>query len=267
MKIAQELYEGIDLGEGRTGLITYMRTDSTRISDEAQKQCQGYIGDTLGSKYLGPGPKSKQKANVQGAHEAIRPTDVSRTAGSHARDPVRRPAQVVFADLESVRGEFHGAGRLRLGARLDRGRVSTCSRRPVPRLPSRVFTRCAGTGRQRYDSARACRGRGVEAAQARSAAALYGAAPTVTEASLVKELEELGIGRPSTYVPIISTIQQRKYVKLENRRFVPLELGETVNRLMKQHFPDIVDVKFTAQVESGLDQVEDGEREWTDLLK
>ena len=91
--------------------------------------------------------------------------------------------------------------------------------------------------------------------------------PRYTEASLVKELEELGIGRPSTYVPIISTIQQRKYVKLENRRFVPLELGETVNRLMKQHFPDIVDVKFTAQVESGLDQVEDGEQEWTDLLK
>jgi DNA topoisomerase-1 len=91
--------------------------------------------------------------------------------------------------------------------------------------------------------------------------------PRYTEASLVKELEELGIGRPSTYVPIISTIQQRKYVKLENRRFVPLELGETVNRLMKQHFPEIVDVKFTAQVESGLDQVEEGEQEWTELLR
>jgi len=91
--------------------------------------------------------------------------------------------------------------------------------------------------------------------------------PRYTEASLVKDLEELGIGRPSTYVPIISTIQQRKYVKLENRRFVPLELGETVNRLMKQHFPDIVDVSFTALVESGLDQVEDGEREWTELLR
>jgi DNA topoisomerase-1 len=90
--------------------------------------------------------------------------------------------------------------------------------------------------------------------------------PRYTEASLVKELEELGIGRPSTYVPIISTIQQRKYVKLENRRFVPLELGETVNRLMKQHFPEIVDVKFTAQVESGLDQIEEGERDWTELL-
>jgi len=78
MKVAQELYEGIDLGEGRTGLITYMRTDSTRISDEAQKSVKGYIGQTFGSKYLGPGPKSKQKANVQGAHEAIRPTDVNR---------------------------------------------------------------------------------------------------------------------------------------------------------------------------------------------
>jgi DNA topoisomerase-1 len=91
--------------------------------------------------------------------------------------------------------------------------------------------------------------------------------PRYTEASLVKELEELGIGRPSTYVPIISTIQQRKYVTLENRRFVPLELGDTVNRLMKKHFPEIVDVKFTAQVETELDQVEGGEREWTELLK
>jgi DNA topoisomerase-1 len=91
--------------------------------------------------------------------------------------------------------------------------------------------------------------------------------PRYTEASLVKELEDLGIGRPSTYVPIISTIQQRKYVKLEDRRFVPLELGETVNRLMKQHFPEIVDVKFTANVETELDQVEEGDLPWTDLLK
>ncbi|MGH2447568.1 MAG: DNA topoisomerase, partial [Chloroflexota bacterium] len=91
--------------------------------------------------------------------------------------------------------------------------------------------------------------------------------PRYTEASLVKELEELGVGRPSTYVPIISTIQQRRYVKLESRRFVPLELGETVNRLMKKHFPEIVDVRFTAQVETELDQVEEGGREWTELLQ
>ena len=159
MKVAQELYEGIDLGEGRTGLITYMRTDSTRISDEAQKSVKGYIGETFGSKYLGPGPKSKQKANVQGAHEAIRPTDVNRLAGSAARDPVGRSAQVVYADLETVRGEFHGAGACSTRC-VSRSRPgSTCSRRPVPRSPSRVFTRSGRQRRQRHDAARSCRGR------------------------------------------------------------------------------------------------------------
>jgi DNA topoisomerase-1 len=266
MKIAQELYEGIDLGEGRTGLITYMRTDSTRISDEAQKSVKSYIGDTFGSKYLGPGPRSKQKANVQGAHEAIRPTDVNRLPES-LRDVLSTDQHKLYsliwkrfvasfmapAVFDFVRVSIEAGGYLfaATGSSLAfDGFYAVAGREDkdttLPDLAeSEELTLHKLDPQQHFTEP----------------------PPRFTEASLVKELEELGIGRPSTYVPIISTIQQRKYVKLENRRFVPLELGETVNRLMKQHFPDIVDVKFTAQVESGLDQVEDGEQEWTDLLK
>jgi DNA topoisomerase-1 len=266
MKIAQELYEGIDLGEGRTGLITYMRTDSTRISDEAQKSVKGYIGGTFGSKYLGPGPKSKQKANVQGAHEAIRPTDVNRLP-----EALRSTLSADQHKLYSLIWKRFVASFM-APAVFDSVRVS---------IEAGAYLFAATGSSLAFDGFYAVAGRDdkdttLPDLAERDALTMHKLDPQqhftepparYTEASLVKELEELGIGRPSTYVPIISTIQQRKYVKLENRRFVPLELGETVNRLMKQHFPDIVDVKFTAQVESGLDQVEDGEQEWTDLLK
>jgi DNA topoisomerase-1 len=268
MKVAQELYEGIDLdmGEGRTGLITYMRTDSTRVADEAKRAVQGYIGDTFGSKYIGPGPRAKQKANVQGAHEAIRPTDVHRLPESLRR--YLTPDQFKLYSLiwrrfvasfmapavfDAVRVSITAAKYLFVanGSTLSfDGYYAVWPRdekdTTLPPLEAGEELRLRKLDPQRHFTE---------------------PPPRYTEASLVKELEELGIGRPSTYVPIISTIQQRKYVKLDNRRFVPLELGETVNRLMKQHFPEIVDVKFTAQVESGLDQVEDGDREWTALLR
>jgi DNA topoisomerase-1 len=265
MKIAQELYEGIDLGEGRTGLITYMRTDSTRISDEAQKAVRSYIGEVHGQKYVGPGPRTKQKANVQGAHEAIRPTDVRRVPDAMRRylTPDQHKLYTLIwrrfvasfmapAVFDSVRATI-GAGDyifVANGSSLNfEGFYAVW-----PREEKDTTLPALQEGEE-------LKVHGLDPAQH-----FTDPPPRYTEASLVKELEELGIGRPSTYVPIISTIQQRKYVKLENRRFVPLELGETVNRLMKQHFPEIVDVKFTAQVESGLDQIEDGERDWTELL-
>ena len=265
MKIAQELYEGVDLGEGRTGLITYMRTDSTRISDEAQKSVRAFIGDRFGSKYIGPGPRSKQRANVQGAHEAIRPADVNRHPDSLApylsSDQLRLYSLVwrrfvasfmAPAVFDSVRVSIEAGGYLfaATGSSLSfEGFYAIWSREEKDTtLPA------LSEGEEL----------GLQALEPEQH--FTEPAPRYTEASLVKELEERGIGRPSTYVPIISTIQQRKYVKLENRRFVPLELGETVNRLMKQHFPEIVDVKFTAEVESELDQVEEGDLGWTDLL-
>jgi DNA topoisomerase I len=266
MKIAQELYEGIDLGEGRTGLITYMRTDSTRVSDEAQRAVRGYITDSFGSKYLGPGPKTKQKANVQGAHEAIRPTDVERRPDD--MKPFLSADQLKLYNLiwrrfvasfmapavfDSVRASIAAGEYLFVAngsALAFEGFYKVLPREEkdttLPALEENEELTLHKLDPQQHFTE---------------------PPPRYTEASLVKELEELGIGRPSTYVPIISTIQQRKYVKLEDRRFVPLELGETVDRLMKQHFPDIVDVKFTANVETELDQVEDGDLQWTELLK
>jgi len=265
MKVAQELYEGVDLGEGRTGLITYMRTDSTRISDEAQTAVRAYIGDRFGPKYIGPGPKSKQKANVQGAHEAIRPTDVNRHP-----DQMRR---YLSADQFKLYGLVwrRFVASFMAAAVFDSVRVSIGA-------SGYLFVATGSTlsfdgyyailPREEKDSTLPPleEGEPLRLHKLDPEQHFTEPPPRFTEASLVKELEELGIGRPSTYVPIISTIQQRKYVTLENRRFVPLELGETVNRLMKQHFPEIVDVKFTAQVESELDHVEEGDREWTELL-
>jgi DNA topoisomerase I len=266
MKLAQELYEGIDLGDGRTGLITYMRTDSTRISDEAQKSVRGYIDERYGHKYAGPGPKAKQKAHAQGAHEAIRPTDVQRTPDS-MRSTLNAEQLKLYtlvwnrfvasfmapAQFDSVRASIHAGGYLFVanGSSLTfEGFYKVWPRddkdATLPALVEGEDLKLHGLDPQQHFTE---------------------PPPRYTEASLIKELEELGIGRPSTYVPIISTIQQRKYVTLESRRFKPLELGETVNRLMKEYFPEIVDVKFTAQVENGLDEVEDGEVEWTQLLK
>jgi DNA topoisomerase I len=265
MKVAQELYEGIDLGEGRTGLITYMRTDSTRVSDEAQRAVRGHIGDAYGTKYQGPGPKTKQKANVQGAHEAIRPTDVHRLPENLAAYLTPDQAKLYTliwrrfvasfmapAVFDSVRVSIQAGDYLfaATGSSLSFDGFYKLWPRDEKDTTLPALSEGEDLNLQKLDPQQH----------------FTEAPPRYTEASLVKELEELGIGRPSTYVPIISTIQQRKYVKLENRRFVPLELGETVDRLMKQHFPEIVDVKFTAQVESELDQVEDGQREWTALL-
>jgi DNA topoisomerase I len=265
MKVAQELYEGIDLGEGRTGLITYMRTDSTRISDEAQKAVRDYISDVHGQKYIGPGPKTKQKASVQGAHEAIRPTDVRRVPDSMRRylSPDQHKLYTLIwrrfvasfmapAVFDSVRATIAAGDYVFAASGSSLHFEGFYAVWPREEKDTTLPSLEAGEDLKLH---------GLDPVQH-----FTEPPPRYTEASLVKELEELGIGRPSTYVPIISTIQQRKYVKLENRRFVPLELGETVNRLMKQHFPEIVDVKFTAQVESGLDQIEDGEREWTELL-
>ncbi|GAC1633662.1 MAG: type I DNA topoisomerase [Chloroflexota bacterium] len=266
MKIAQELYEGVDLGEGRTGLITYMRTDSTRIADEAQNAVRDYITSTFSSKYIGPGPKGKQKANSQGAHEAIRPTDVSRHPDGMSA--YLTPDQMKLYSL--VWKRFVAA--FMAPAVFDSTRVTIFAGDYLFAANGSSLSfegYYAVWPRDDKDSTLPPLEDGEELRMHKLNPQQHFTEPPprFSEASLVKELEELGIGRPSTYVPIISTIQQRKYVKLDNRRFVPLDLGETVDRLMKKHFPEIVDVKFTAQVETELDQVEDGERGWTDVLK
>jgi len=269
MSLAQELYEGIDLGErGTQGLITYMRTDSTRIGEEAVAAARELITSRFGKKYISSGPRAAKKAGaaVQDAHEAVRPTEVM-LAPDDIKDALSADqfklysliwqrfmaSQMAPAVLETVTVEV-AAGTL-----LSRVSGSIVSFDGFYAVWPREGDKDSKT--PELAAGDVLNVQGVEAAQH------WTQGPQrYTEASLIKEMEELGIGRPSTYVPTLVTIQKRKYATLEQRRFVPLWLGETVNTLMKTYFPDIVDVTFTAEMERGLDGVEDGSQEWVALL-
>ncbi|WP_081838593.1 type I DNA topoisomerase [Thermogemmatispora carboxidivorans] len=267
MSLAQQLYEGIELGpRGSQGLITYMRTDSTRVSDEAKASVRRFIEQTYGQPFVGAGRVGKLKATAQDAHEAIRPTDVTLTP-EQVREYLtpdqyklysliwRRfvasfmtPAlfDTVRADIVAGQYVFRASGsHLRFP-----GFYAVWPREEEERLlpvlaVDEVLALHELQPQQHFTQP----------------------PPRYTEASLIKELEELGIGRPSTYVPIISTIQERGYVSQEQRRFVPTWLGETVNELLNKHFPEIVDVGFTADMEQKLDNVEEGRQSWIEFLR
>ncbi|RAQ95177.1 type I DNA topoisomerase [Thermogemmatispora tikiterensis] len=267
MSLAQQLYEGIELGpRGSQGLITYMRTDSTRVSDEAKASVRRFIEQSYGQPFVGSGRVGKLKATAQDAHEAIRPTDVTLTP-EQVREYLtpdqyklysliwRRfvasfmtPAlfDTVRADIVAGQYVFRASGsHLRFP-----GFYAVWPRDEEERLlpllaVDEVLALHELQPQQHFTQP----------------------PPRYTEASLIKELEELGIGRPSTYVPIISTIQERGYVTQEQRRFVPTWLGETINELLNKHFPEIVDVGFTADMEQKLDNVEEGRQSWTEFLR
>jgi len=266
MSVAQQLYEGIELGErGHQGLITYMRTDSTRISDEAQTSVKAHINANYGKPYVGAGRTGKVKATTQDAHEAIRPTDVDLTPAivKHFLSPdqfklynlVWRRFVASFmtaAIFDTVRIDIAAKQYIfrASGSNLKfQGFYAVWSREedekllPVMRVKDPLD--CHGLKPEQHFTQ---------------------PPPRFSEASLIKELEEQGIGRPSTYVPIISTIQDRGYVDQEQRRFVPTWLGETVNEVLNKHFPNIVDTGFTADMERKLDDVEDGRRSWIEFL-
>ncbi|MEO8956039.1 MAG: type I DNA topoisomerase, partial [Ktedonobacteraceae bacterium] len=241
MSIAQQLYEGIELGErGHQGLITYMRTDSTRISEEAQGHVKSYIEQEYGKPYVGMGRTGKAKATTQDAHEAIRPTDVSLTPQSvkaHLTPDQFKLYNLIWrrfvasfmtpAVFDTVRVDIAAAQYVfrATGSNLKfPGFYAVWPREEdeklLPKLTAQEVLDLQGLKPEQHFTQ---------------------PPPRFTEASLIKELEEQGIGRPSTYVPIISTIQDRGYVDQEQRRFIPTWLGETVNEVMNKHFPDIVD--------------------------
>ena len=266
MSLAQQLYEGIELGErGHQGLITYMRTDSTRISDEAQAKVKAYIAEEFGQPYVGSGRMGKVKATTQDAHEAIRPTDVSLTP------------QIVKSYLSTDQWKLYSliwrrfVASFMTPAVFDTVRVDIVAGQYVFRATGSVlkFPGFYAVWPREEDE------KSLPSLSANEVLDLHELKPDqhftqppprFTEASLIKELEEQGIGRPSTYVPIISTIQDRGYVQQEQRRFVPTWLGETVNEVMNKHFPDIVDIGFTAEMERKLDDVEEGRQSWTEFL-
>ncbi|HEY1350344.1 MAG TPA: type I DNA topoisomerase [Ktedonobacteraceae bacterium] len=267
MSLAQQLYEGIELGErGHQGLITYMRTDSTRISDEAQAQVKAYINGEFGQPYVGQGRTGKAKATTQDAHEAIRPTDVTLTP------------QVAKPHLSADQFKLYNliwrrfVASFMTSAIFDTVRVDIVAAQYVFRANGShlKFPGFYAVWPREEDERTLPRLRVDEVLD------LHELKPEqhftqpparYTEASLIKELEEQGIGRPSTYVPIISTIQDRGYVDQEQRRFVATWLGETVNEVMNKHFPEIVDTGFTAEMERKLDEVEEGRQSWTEFLR
>lgn len=274
MSVAQQLYEGVDLGkEGTVGLITYMRTDSTRIAESAQVEAKEYIVAKYGDKFAPESPRqySKKAAGSQDAHEAIRPTSALRDPESvksfTSRDQYRlykliwerfMASQMASAVLDTlsvdiIAGDatfravgskirFHGFMKVYVEGN-DDGTTDDDKYLPPLQVGDELQTEEIEP-KQHFTQP----------------------PPRYTEARLVKTLEELGIGRPSTYAPTLETIQKRGYVAIEDKKFMPTELGELVIEQMEQFFPEILDVEFTAHMEDDLDNVEEGSEDWVRVL-
>ena len=272
MKVAQELYEGVDIqGMGATGLITYMRTDSLRISNVAIEEVTAFIEQEYGKEYLPAKPRFfKSKNNAQDGHEAIRPSMPSlapdkiknsltsdqyklykliwnRFTASQMADCIQKTTQ---ADIEANGYTFKASGyyvdfpgftTLYVESKDEDEEKSS----QLPPLEKNMPVKCKELKKNQHFTQPPAR---------------------YTEASLIKALEEYGIGRPSTYAATITTITSREYVKREAKSLIPTELGEVTTKLMKERFPKIVNVKFTAQMEEDLDTVENGNEEWVTLL-
>jgi DNA topoisomerase-1 len=276
MRVAQQLYEGVELGEsGPVGLITYMRTDSVRVADSALAECRECIEKQFGPEYLPARPNVyKNRSASQDAHEAIRPTSaklVPKEIEKYLdRDQFRlynliwsrfvssqmAPARYYQTTVTIAAGEryrFRAVGRRRLFDGFlalyeegrDNGNEEKAAETELPHLEKGELLKLDKVVPKQHFTQ---------------------PPPRFTESTLVKELEERGIGRPSTYAAIMSTIQDRGYVELREKRFYPTDLGELVTELLKKSFPEILDVSFTAGMEADLDKVEEGKRDWQALL-
>jgi len=273
MMLAQQLYEGIDLGkEGTVGLITYMRTDSTRVSEVAQAEAKNYITSSFGEKFLKEDAgKEKKQANSQDAHEAVRPTSAFRDPGSLkeflSRDQLRLYKLIWDRFLASQMAQ---AVMDTMSVDLVNGNVTFRATGSKIKFPGFMKLYVEGTDDQVEEKDRMLpdlkEGDEVKNADLEPKQHFTQPPPRYTEARLVKTLEELGIGRPSTYAPTLDTIQKRGYVALDNKRFVPTELGEIVIELMIEFFPEILDVDFTAKMEQNLDDIEDGKMAWVEII-
>ncbi|WP_247950102.1 type I DNA topoisomerase [Streptococcus constellatus] len=265
MMVAQQLYEGINIGSGVQGLITYMRTDSTRISPVAQNEAATFITDRFGEKYSKHGSRVRNTSGAQDAHEAIRPSSVFNTPDNIAKyldkDQLKlytliwnrfvasQMTAAVF-DTISVKLEQNGVQFTANGSQVKfDGYLAIYNdsdkNKMLPDMKKGDLVKRINTNPEQHFTQPPAR---------------------YSEATLIKTLEENGVGRPSTYAPTIETIQKRYYVKLVSKRFEPTELGEIVNSLIVEFFPDIVNVKFTADMEAKLDDVEVGKEQWKKVI-
>ena len=272
MRLAQQLYEGIDIkGSGTVGVISYLRTDSTRVSEEAARLAGTYITEHYGEAYAAASANEKKNGQkIQDAHEAIRPTDISRTPyslkESLSRDQFRLYQLIWkrFTASQMAPARYETTS-VRIGAGRHCFTVSA-SRVAFDGFMS-VYVADDGEKQDNNVLVRGIDENSVLLFRAFEPCQHFTQPPAhYTEASLVRALEELGIGRPSTYAPTITTILARRYVTKENRNLYVTELGEVVNNMMKSAFPSIVDVRFTANLEALLDKVEEGSVNWKTVV-
>lgn len=279
MTLAQQLYEGIELGElGAQGLITYMRTDSTRLSDDAVKQARDIVLKILGKEYLPKTPlEYRNKKNAQDAHEAIRPTSVEFTPEVvkpflendqfrlyeliWKRYLASQMEQAVF-DQTSVDIEARAKNGKGYGFRANGSILRFDGFLVMWQSDEKAADEADAVNLPDLNQASPLNNKGVK-----NDKHFTQPPPRYSESALIKELEEKGIGRPSTYASILSTIQDRKYVEKRDNRFYPTELGNIVTELLIQSFAEILDVKFTANLEDQLDQIEEGKLNWVKTLK
>ena len=273
MRIAQQLYEGVDIkGNGTVGVITYLRTDSTRIADEADASAREYISSVYAKEYAAAGQESKDDGKkIQDAHEAIRPTDISRTPASLKESLTRdqfRLYQLIwkrFAASRMTPARYESTS-VKIGA------GGFCFTVAASKLLFEGFRSVYTEADEEKEESNVLAG-GLSMDSVLTKESLepkqhFTQPPAhYTEASLVKAMEELGIGRPSTYAPTISIILGRRYVTKEAKNLYITEIGEVVNNIMKQSFPSIVDVNFTANMEGLLDMVEEGKVEWKEIIR
>lgn len=273
MMLAQQLYEGIALGkEGTVGLITYMRTDSTRISNVAQQEAEEYITTKYGKEYVKTGTRQGKKSeNTQDAHEAVRPTSTLRepsvVKAYLSRDQFRL-YKLIWERF--VASQMAAAVMDTMTVNLQNGEVTFRANGSKIKFPGFMKVYVEGTDDQQEEKDKMLPdlhvGDQVKAEKLDPKQHFTQPPPRYTEARLVRALEELGIGRPSTYAPTLDTIQRRGYVALDNKRFIPTELGEIVLALVTEFFPEVIDVAFTAKMESELDDVEEGKIQWVSII-
>ena len=273
MMLAQQLYEGIDLGkEGTVGLITYMRTDSTRISEVAQGEASQYIEQSYGKEFLATDKKKeKKKSNTQDAHEAIRPTSILKEPSSLkeylSRDQLRL-YRLIWERF--VASQMASAIMDTMSVDLKNENVIFRATGSKVKFPGFMKVYVEGTDDSNEEKDKMLpdlqEGDIILKKDIEPKQHFTQPPPRYTEARLVKTLEERGIGRPSTFAPTLDTIQKRGYVALDNKRFIPTELGEIVLELILEFFPDILDIEFTAKMEKDLDHIEEGKVNWVQII-
>lgn len=273
MRVAQQLYEGVEIeGQGNTGLITYMRTDSTRISGTALEQATNYIKERFGKEYSRPRARGKTQQGTQDAHEAVRPTDVTLDPDTLRKDLTRdqfRLYRLIW--LRFLASQMSPARMEQVTADITAGRHTFRATGSTIKFPGFLKVYVEGTDDEEPAAGEnqlpdLDPGDSLLLIKVEPSQHFTQPPPRFSEASLVKALEESGVGRPSTYAPTVATLLSRSYVAEEDKRLRPTDLGRLVTGLLKEHFPDVVDTAFTAQMEEDLDQIEEGLKEWRGVV-